>query len=214
MAEQKEPIGIQRLTGSARACCRRGFLRHAVWTRSAHPQGASVQVPIVQMHLDARRELHDDGHAGRGLMQLPHQLHEGRRGDVGLVGVAEPVLGLVHPRKGDVEIRPDDPRQPFTGLGHVHLSPPNPPAPVRGRVSAAGCRLSRSLQRAGRVSPRCRCRGISTLPIRPSRARRSCSLSSSTNSLAILLITSSEKSSNGVAGASSWQAQTGTTGMA
>jgi len=90
------------------------------------------------MHLDARRELHDDGHAGRGLMQLPHQLHEGRRGDVGLVGVAEPVLGLVHPRKGDVEIRPDDPRQPFTGLGHVHLSPPNPPAPVRGRGERRG----------------------------------------------------------------------------
>ena len=42
--------------------------------------------------------------------------------------------------------------------------------------------------------------GVRTLPIRPSRARSACSVSSSANSVAICFITASDPSANGVAG--------------
>ena len=93
----------------------------------AHLLGGSVQVSVVDMDLDARRELHDDLHARHGNRKRDHQLHERRGGDVGLVVGAELVPGVVvHPLKGEVQVLPDDPRQPFPRLLQVHLSPALP----------------------------------------------------------------------------------------
>jgi hypothetical protein len=123
VTEHKEPLWIQPMTATARACYsgRRSFLQDGMRVRSAHIRIASVHVAIVHVHPNACRELHDDGRARRGHRQLQHQLHERRRGDVVLLGLAELVLAILHPHEGGVEVGPDDPRQPLVGLRLVHL---------------------------------------------------------------------------------------------